>query len=152
MFKILSSLFSSYSKSRKVWKLEHIIWPPEKTTSVTFDLEELRQDKERQDKYLEEYIDLCERDEGVFEVMNEYKLTRTDLKYIYEKLVMAGMGQYVKGHFLALSSIAYYEPLLYYVASERNGKDYIDIAGGLMDYWQGRIQNGGLLKLLKLDE
>jgi len=101
------------------------------------------------DEAIEEYLDLCINDEGVKKVMVKYDLSRDDLKKVYINLIKTGLGQRIKGHHAALSTIAYYEPLLFHVESERRDGSYLETVGALLSYWEGRIPQGGLLKALR---
>jgi hypothetical protein len=83
-------------------------------------------------------------DENVKGVMIKNNLSRESLKEIYYGLERSGAGQWIKGHYAALSSIAYAEPLLFYVVSEKKGKSALAIAMRLLDYWEGRISQDDL--------
>ena len=102
----------------------------------------------KRDAALKEYLDLCMADGAVARVMRKYNLTREDLMEFYERLSMVGLGQWINGHFVALSTLAYPEPLQYLAESRRRmqmlgtedssrwptiGADLAD----LMAYWAG---------------
>ena len=101
------------------------------------------------ERALEEFLDLCEADEGVKKVMESEHLTRTDLKQIYVSFSVAGLGRWVKGHYTALSTIAYAEPLLYAVRAQKQGTDRLQIAFNLLEYWENKIPQGGLLRQIQ---
>ncbi len=114
---IFSLLFNSLNKSKHLYNLQRTIHPYMHNTDIHTLLKNYKNmDKRKVEKALEEYLDLCEADEGVSKVMQKHKLKRSDLKNIYSRLVNAGLGQWINGHFAALSSIAYFEPL-YVVAA-----------------------------------
>ena len=73
------------------------------------------------------------------------QLTRSDLERLYSNLSINGLGQWVKGHYAALSTIAYAEPLLYAVQAEKQGASIRDTAFILLEYWEGKIPQGGLV-------
>jgi hypothetical protein len=75
--------------------------------------------------------------------------SRDDLKEIYKDLSANGLGQWIKGHQAALSTIAYYEPLIFYVESDRRRVPYLEKVDMLLAYWEGRIPQGGLLKIMQ---
>lgn len=146
-----SAIAKSAKKSKRLRKLQLIISPPgqaiEDITSSF--MSSLTSGKDKEGQALEDFLDLCEDDDGVKTVMGEYDLKREDLIIIYKKLRAIGLGQWVKGHYVALSTIAYYEPLLFVVESERRGVPFMEVVGSLLDYWDGRIKQGALLESLQ---
>jgi hypothetical protein len=96
---------------------------------------------------LERYLDLCLADEGVRAVLQRNALERDDLRARYEWLSAGGLGRWIKGHYTALSSIAYVEPLEYLARSERRGEDRVAICGILLEYWLGSISKQKLLSM-----
>lgn len=147
---LFSSLAGSFKKSKKLQKLQKQISPPGQSVGdlVSDFKQTLSSGVNRKDQALEEFLDLCESDEGVAKVMSQYSLSRSDLKNIYIRLNTAGLGQYIKGHHAALSSIAYYEPLLYIVESEKRGENWSTIVGNILYYWDGKIPQSGLINQL----
>jgi hypothetical protein len=148
---LFSSLSGSFKKSRKLQKLQkQISLPGQSVDDLVSDFKQsLSSGTNRQDQVLEKYLDLCESDEGVAKVISQYNLSRGDLKTIYIRLNAAGLGQYIKGHHAALSTIAYYEPLLYFVESEKRGEGWSNIVGNLFCYWEGTIPQYGLINKLQ---
>jgi hypothetical protein len=147
----ISSRAGSFKKSKNLRKLQMLISPPDQTIEdITSNImASLKSGRNERDEALKKFLDLCTNDEGVMKVMAEYNLSRDDLERIYINLNMNGLGQWIKGHQAALSTIAYYEPLLFHVVSERRGEPYMQTVGTLLAYWEGRIPQGGLLKALK---
>src|ERR1700682_4205196 len=96
---------------------------------------------------LERYLDLCLADEGVMAVLQRNALKRDDRRARYEWLSAGGLGRWIKGHYTALSSIAYVEPLEYLACSERRGEDRVAICGILLEYWLGSISTQKLLRI-----
>ncbi len=146
-----SAISKSAKKSKKLRKLQLIISPPDQTIEdlASNFMSNLTSGKDEKGDALEEFLDLCEDDDGVVKIMAQYNLKRDDLKEIYKKLIAIGLGQWIKGHYAALSTIAYYEPLLFVVESERRGVPFMEVVGGLLEYWDGRIKQGGLLQSLQ---
>ncbi len=99
----------------------------------------LENGKSKKDLALEEYLDLCESDAGVKNVMKIEHLSRADLEQIYIRLLAAGLGQWIKGHYVALSTIAYFEPLQYLVRAEKRGVSWEVILSSLIEYWDGKV-------------
>ena len=79
---------------------------------------------------------LCEQDGGIRKVMEFEHLLRSDLEKLYWQLAVAGLGQWIKGHYAALSTIADVEPLI----------------SDLLAYWEGRIPQGALLNKVRWPE
>jgi hypothetical protein len=94
---------------------------------------------------VERYLDLCLVDEDVKAVLQRNAFGRDDLRARYEWLSAGGLGRWIKGHYIALSSIAYAEPLEYLAFSERRGEDRAAICGILLEYWLGSISKQKLL-------
>ncbi len=148
------TLAKSYKKSKKLKKLQLMISPPDQTIdnlSSNF-MNNLKNGTDEKGEALEKFLDLCINDEGVATVLNEYDMDRNDLKNIYIQLIANGFGQWIKGHFVALSTIAYYEPLLFFVESTRRDVPVRKIASALFEYWEGRIRQGDLLISLQSNE
>ena len=146
-----SALIGSFKKSKNLRKLQLLISPPNQNIEdiASNFIDSIQSGRNDSDEAIEEYLDLCINDEGVKKVMMEYDLSRDDLKKVYSNLLITGLGQWIKGHYAALSTIAYYEPLLFYVESEKRDGSYLETAGALLSYWEGRIPQGGLLKALR---
>lgn len=146
-----SSLTISVKKSIRLQKLQKEISPINQNAGdlIADFKQSIGSGFSARNKALEEFLDLCESDEGVSKIMLHYNLNRIDLKNIYVRLNSAGLDQYIKGHHAALSTIAYYEPLLYVVESERRGNEFGSIVRKLILYWDGIIPQKGLLKTLE---
>lgn len=138
----LTNITRSWKKSSRLTELQKAISPPNQSM-VDFIANAVRTDA------LEEYLDLCESDEGVQQVMKIEGLSRADLKQIYASLSAAGLGQWIKGHHAALSTIAYVEPLQYSVRAQKLGLARIDVVTNLLAYWEGRIPQGALLSQVR---
>ena len=81
--------------------------------------------------------------------MRHYGLSKENLYQYYIQLSAAGLGQWIKGHYVPLSSITYFEPLLYLVEAKKREIDWATIVGNLLQYWEGAFSNGGLLDILE---
>ena len=142
---LFSRMARSWKKSKKVRKLQRKISPPNQSTQ---DLA-ARMRKEgfgEREKTVQEFLDLCESDDDVSHVMEVENISRSDLEEIYHSLMVNGLGQWVKGHYAALSTIAYAEPLLYAVRAKAQGVGPSDIAFTLLEYWEGKIGHGSLIR------
>lgn len=145
-----SALAGSLRKSKKLRKLQLIISPPDQSLEdITSNfITNLKSGKDEKEQALEKFIDLCINDEGVTQVLSKYELNSNDLKAIYRQLIANGLGQWVKGHYVALSTIAYHEPLLFFVESTQRGVPFPEIVNYLFEYWEGKVKQGDLLKSL----
>lgn len=105
----LLTVVRSFRKSSKLAKLQRKIHPPGGSTrdlAASLHDQVVSGKSSIREQALSEYLDLCESDPGVQEVMRMYELSRDDLKGIYVQALAGGLGQWVKGHFAALSTIA----------------------------------------------
>ena len=136
-----SDIAYSWTKSKKVRKLQLKIAPLGPRGVVT----DFLVGTLGRDEALEDYLDLCMADGGVARVMREYNLTREDLVEFYDRLCMVGLGQWINAHFVALSTLAYAEPLQYLAESRRrmqmlgtvDSSRWATIGAELMAYWAG---------------
>lgn len=143
-----SNLTRSWNKSSRLQELQKAIAPPNQSITNVVSNAKRSWDGGMNEKgrALEEFLDLCESDEGVKKVMEIEQLTRSDLRDLYFSLSAAGLGQWIKGHYAALSTIAYVEPLQYLVRAQKRGIGWGEIVLNLLDYWEGKIPSGELLR------
>jgi len=150
---IFSRVKKSFKKSDELQRLQKIIAPPQGQLTSDYVRDVVSQihsgssNASGSSSALEEYLDLCESDEAIAEIMSETKLTRENLKQLYITLESTGMG-WVKGHYTPLSTIAYREPLLYCM-NEQGKSSMVTVAGNLTAYWKGAIGQGGLYALVQ---
>ncbi|MGQ0526438.1 MAG: hypothetical protein ACT4OY_00170 [Alphaproteobacteria bacterium] len=97
-------------------------------------------------KFEKEYFDLCETDKNIQAIMQKYNLSRDNLKKIYENLLNEGADQWKKGRFVALSTIAYPESLMFYLEAKNNKMSGPEIAYTLLQYGDNKIKIGQLHK------
>lgn len=133
---IFSAFKNSWKKSGEITSLQ------KKISTLTFE-------PEKEKILMEQYLNICESDEGVADVMRKYNLTKDDLYQYYIQLSAAGLGEWVKGHYIPLATIAYFEPLLFMVEAQKREISWLTIVGKLLDYWEGKYSNGKLLQLLE---
>lgn len=145
--RFFSNVARSWTKSSKLRKLQIKIAPPGQTgddVAAGF-MQSLNGQSDKKASALAQFLDLCESDQGVKNVMELEDLSRSDLEHIYLRLRAVGLGQWVKGHYAALSTIAYGEPLLYVVRSQKRNVEPLTVASNLLDYWENKIPQGALL-------
>lgn len=146
-----SNLTRSWQKSSRLQELERLIAPPDQSIGdmVSAAVKSSSGEISQKDRALEEFLDLCVADEGVKKVMEVEHLSRSDLKELYTRLLAAGLGQWIKGHYVALSTIAYVEPLQYTVRAQRMGNSWPRILSDLLAHWEERIPSGALLSKVR---
>jgi|HubBroStandDraft_6_1064221.scaffolds.fasta_scaffold221310_4 hypothetical protein len=59
------------------------------------------------EKAEDELYDLVEQDVTLHRTITKYGVTRGDLRHIYRMLLLAGAGQWVRGHYVAASALCY---------------------------------------------
>ncbi len=136
-FKTMFRFFKSARRWSKLRKLQRIIVPLEAIAL------------EESERAFEEFLDLCESDEHIAPFMQEHHLTRDDLKRIYHTLKETSVGKWIDDHYAALSTIAYLEPLSFFVTTEQNGVRLSEIITNLLEYWEGEVPRGSLLEKMK---
>ncbi len=138
VFKSIGLVGYSFKKSKELRRLQIIIWPPYE--DVTETMERLRDPNEikKRDEALDKFFDLCENEEGVIQAMNSYGATRGTIKELHDKLIDAGAGQWIKGHFVALSALAYFETLCFCLKALKKGSpDFNIVAWNMLEYFRG---------------
>ncbi|MEX0980689.1 MAG: hypothetical protein WDZ47_01245 [Bacteroidales bacterium] len=85
---------------------------------------ELKSDEVEND-VIDELIDLALSDEYICRIVDEYQADRAILMDIYDKLLLAGAGQYSKGHFVAASSLVYPMTLKFILENYQRGQFFI---------------------------
>jgi len=91
---------------------------------------------------LESLLDLCERDKYLIQIIKQYGIDRTGLKKIYKELLENGAGQWIKGHWVAASSLVFGGPLEY-LLKNYNKKSWTDISWRLIEYFE-QVETGSI--------
>ena len=138
---IVKQFVTSYKKSKKIQRLQ-------KAIASSNEVVNLQLDSNSSKDLLGEYIEFCKADSSVAEVISLYSVSDGDLRNLYQKMQLAGLGQFIKGHYASLSSLAYIEPLQYILESERRGTEWLTVVGHLLMYWEGKIPQRGLHALI----
>ncbi len=130
----MASLIYSLKKSWKLARLQRKIV----VQNIDDLISNFRNEKieKKREQALEDYLDLCENDPSVKQVLSESKLTRNNLRDIYQALLSNGAGQWVKGHYVALSTIAYAQPLKLYLELTRDKGPNMEVCVTMLDYWE----------------
>ncbi len=99
---------------RKQWKLRRISRALGAPSNSSRFIDELVSDKHSKKKLaLEDLLNLCESDRLLRQTMDEHRVDRETLREFYWLLMANGAGQWVGGHFVAASALAYGFPLLF---------------------------------------
>jgi len=137
---MIKAIIYSFRKSKRLRKISKIIGlgPEfgEPSSSIKyFSIEEIK----KREKALEELLKLCESDPYLTKVIEKYKADRELLKKAYEKLIMAGAGQWKRGHFVPASSLVYSQTLDYLLRNiDKEDKDFNYVAWRLLKYFEKR--------------
>ena len=145
-----SFLRQSWKKSSRLQELQKIIAPPNQSVNELASdlLRSFESGNNEKERALEDFLDLCEADAGVKKVMEIEHLSRSDLAELYHTLLKVGLGQWVKGHYAALSTLAYGEPLLYVVRARKQG---VNVYNYIKDRVSGQFKMPSLAELIYLN-
>lgn len=146
--KFLSKFFRTPSRDRDIRRVQRIISPPGFDPVRDF-RKELQPNRQKAiSSAWEEYLSLCEADQGVKRLIQEHHLSRDDLQALTNEYRFSGLGGWVNGHETALSTIAYEEPLQFALKANNNGISNAEVAWQLMTYWKQNAPKGYLLQNL----
>ena len=82
----------------------------------------------------DELFEYCESQPAVKAVMEDFQVSRKDLKEIYSQLIEAGAGQWSCGHWVPASALAYPESLKYVLS--RSESDIKETSFNLIMYFE----------------
>jgi hypothetical protein len=104
-------VISSLRKQRKIRRISRALGAPLDTSRF---IDELTSGKpSKRDQALEDLFDLCESDSLLRQTMDAHGATRETLLELYKMLIANGAGQWVGGHYVAVSALGYGFPLLF---------------------------------------
>lgn len=83
-------------------------------------MDDILSGSDHNDNAEEVFLDYCEQQPSIQALLREFRVSRTDLQELYNKLIMAGAGQWTCGHWVPASALAYSESLRY-VLNRREG-------------------------------
>jgi ABC-type multidrug transport system fused ATPase/permease subunit len=95
---------------------------------------EMMSDSVREERLIETLLDYCENQPEIKKIMRESQVSRSDLKEMYNQLLLAGAGQWTCGHWVAGSAIAYPETLNYLLT--RRGENMMETTYNLIMYFE----------------
>ena len=76
-------------------------------------MEEMLSGSDRKANAEEALLDYCEQQPSIQALLREFKISRQDLRELYNRLILAGAGQWTCGHWVAASALTYPESLRY---------------------------------------
>ncbi len=139
--RIASRLFSIHNKEGSS---KYIGLPPKHLARICSELgrdveldkplAEMMSDSNRRERVKETLLDYCENQPEIKKIMSKSQVSRSDLKELYNQLLLAGAGQWTCGHWVAGSAIAYPESLNYLLI--RRGENMEETAYNLIMYFE----------------
>jgi len=102
---VFSAIFSSIKKSKKLSEISKVLGKQMTTSEIMDSL--LSRDDDSMGKAEEQLFDLIESDQNLKNIMIKYKADRKTLKEIYNMMNAIGAGQWVNGHYVSVSSLAF---------------------------------------------
>ena len=146
--------FDSIKKSFKLKKISKILGAP-----LTLDVQSLIKDSSKNDEALDNLYNLSKDFKYTNKRLDEYKVDKERFKRIYGNLVIAGAGQWIKGHWVPASSLVFGSTLEYILEEleKHKGEDlnssiplsnipgyWMEIAFNLIEYFEkgkmGRVE------------
>lgn len=79
-------------------------------------------------------LDYCEQQPSIQALLSEFRVSRKDLQELFNKLIMAGAGQWTCGHWVPASALAYPESLRYLLS--RREENIQETAFNLIMYFE----------------
>ena len=139
---LLPQRVQQWLKASRVRELSLRVAPPPDTDGLAY-LEYGRQvTPSIRWEALDDFIDFCETDAELREVLEASNLDRKGFKELYMHLAAMGLNQWVDDHLVALSTLAYPESLVYVLQSRRLRMDPADVRASLLRYWTGVATHG----------
>jgi len=97
-------------------------------------IDEMLTGENRRKSAVEALLDYCEGQEAIQTIMDDFQVSRDDLREMYSELELAGAGQWACGHWVAASAIAYPEALHYVLANGVGAK--LEVAFNLINHFE----------------
>ena len=104
-------IIHSFRKQRKLRRISRVLGASFDTSRMVDELVSGKPSKK--DRALDDLLDLCESDSFLRQTTEAEGADRETLRALYRMLMANGAGQWVGGHFVAVSGLAYEFPLLF---------------------------------------
>lgn len=118
--------------SRRLQQISHELGKSFDTNNVME--EDIFSDGDRKTSAEKALLDYCEQQPTIQVLLREHNISRQDLQSLYHQLLMAGAGQWICGHWVAASALAYPESLRYMLT--RKGENMQKTAFNLIMYFE----------------
>jgi hypothetical protein len=133
------SFFASFSKSLKLRSISKELAAP--LVDEGFSIESMMEGSHRREQALERLLDLCDSTPNLRAIIKAYGSDRDGLKRVYRALLLSGAGQWVSGHYVAASAVAFPATLDYtlrkFEREKVTGRDDLDrVAFRLLQYFE----------------
>ena len=97
-------------------------------------MDDILSGSDHDDNAEEVFLDYCEQQPSIQALLREFRGSRKDLQELYNKLIMAGAGQWTCGHWVPASALAYPESLRYVL--NRREENIQETAFNLIMYFE----------------
>ena len=97
-------------------------------------MEEMFSSSDRKANAEKVLLDYCEQQPSIQALLSEFRVSRKDLQELFNKLIMAGAGQWTCGHWVPASALAYPESLRYLLS--RREENIQETAFNLIMYFE----------------
>ncbi len=126
-------IFSSIKKSIKLKKISKILGE-----LTTLSVKDLIASSEKKEKAIDDLYALSKNFKYTKKRLIKHKIDKEKFKEIYSNLLRAGAGQWVKGHYVVASSLAFGSTLEYIPEELEGGEegDWPEIAFNLIEYFE----------------
>jgi hypothetical protein len=126
-------IISSLRKQRRLRRISRALGAPLDTSRFLDDL--VSGKPSNRDRALEDLLDLCESDALLRQTMEAHGANRETLRELYQMLIANGAGQWVGGHFVAVSALGYGFPLLF-LLQNHDTLPWVQICVLLIEYFE----------------
>ena len=136
---MIKSIIYSFRKSFRLKKISNILGTAANLNHSEFIEYLSAKNSEKQEKAMEELLNLCESDIYTRKLMKRYNADRETLKRAYEKLIMVGGGQWKRGHYVPASSLVYNQTLDYLLKNiDKVEDEFRHVVWRLLKYFEKR--------------
>jgi len=129
-------IFDSISKNIKLKKISKILGAPFSISSV----QGMMNRSEKKDKAIDDLYFLAKNYKYTNKRLKKYNVDSKRFKEIYRKLILTGAGQWVRGHYVAASSLVFGSTLEYILEKleklDDADWDTFTVFSKIPDYWR----------------
>ena len=123
-------MFWSYRKSRLLGRISR------RQLQVEAQFEDGSYQPGRRDKTWDDVSKILKRDPYLSVVMDGWKVGPADVKELYKRLLGAGAGQVVNGHYVAASTLAFAPTLDYILEGVAEDRSWREMAYRMITYFE----------------